>query len=324
MGHLLATTYYTSNSTGTAAALFVFFLIIVIFYVVTALGAYGTYKKAGAYGEPAWSAFVPVYNYIVLLRIAGRPKNWAWFLLLLLLSPIPIVGFLGSIAFLVINIFVLNDLSKSFGHDAAFTVGLVLIPVVFFYILWLGQSQYRGPAGPDGLARAGGGYPPAGTGYPPAQPGYPPAGRPTPGGQPGYPPAGQPTPGRPARLPAGRPTCLPPGRNRLPSAGPARLPAGRSGPPTADARLPAGRSGSPAADAADRTASGPSSPAPAVAHAARPSPRAERHHRFSRMSRCRPDRRGLRPAPPGCSGPASGPTPGRVPWPPVHRAPGTD
>ena len=238
MGHLLATTYYTSNSTGTAAALLVFFLIIVIFYVVTALGAYGTYKKAGAYGEPAWSAFVPVYNYIVLLRIAGRPKNWAWFLLLLLLSPIPIVGFLGSIAFLVINIFVLNDLSKSFGHDAAFTVGLVLIPVVFFYILWLGQSQYRGPAGPDGLARAGGGYPPAGTSYPPAQPGYPPTGSYPAAGQPGYPPAGQPAypPAQPGYPPAGQ--APPPPMPGYPPAGQAPPPAQPGYPPAGQAPPP--------------------------------------------------------------------------------------
>ncbi len=181
MGQLLATTGYTTTTQVNGGAVAVFFVIVVILYVVSALGAYGTYKKAGANGEPPWSAFVPVYNYIVLLRIVGRPKTWAWFLLLLVVSPIPFLGFLAGIAFFVINIFVLNDLSKSFGHEAAFTVGLVLIPVIFFYILWLGPSQYRGPAGPAALDSTFGGYgnyPPVG-GYPP-QPGYP--------QQPGYPP----------------------------------------------------------------------------------------------------------------------------------------
>ena len=103
-----------------------FFLLFgIVFYVLAALGAWGTYKKAGPNGEPAWSAFVPVYNYIVLLRIVGRPASWAWFLLLLVLSPIPILGFLAGIAFFIINIFVLNDLSKSFGHEAPFTVGSI-------------------------------------------------------------------------------------------------------------------------------------------------------------------------------------------------------
>jgi Family of unknown function (DUF5684) len=219
MGHLLATTYYnnTTNSAGVAAALIFFFIFFAVFYVVSALGAYGTYKKAGSYGDPAWSAFVPVYNYIVLLRIAGRPKTWAWFLLLLVLSPIPILGFLAGIAFLVINIFVLNDISKSFGHEAAFTVGLVLLNVIFWYILWLGPSQYRGPAGPEGLG-AGGGYPPPGSAYPPAgQPGYPPA-------QPGYPPAGQ--PGYPPAQPG-----YPPAQPGYPPAQPGYPPAGQVPPP---------------------------------------------------------------------------------------------
>lgn len=211
MGHLLATTYYsnTTNSAGVAAALIVFFIFIVVLYVVSALGAYGAYKKAGTYGDPAWSAFVPVYNYIVLLRIAGRPKTWAWFLLLFVLSPIPIIGFLAAIAFLVINIFVLNDISKSFGHDAAFTVGLVLLNVVFWYILWLGPSQYRGPAGPEGMG-AGGGYPPQGGYYPP-QPGYPPAGQVPPPPQPGYTPSGQaPPPPMPPPMPPSGPPPTPP------------------------------------------------------------------------------------------------------------------
>jgi Family of unknown function (DUF5684) len=210
MGHLLATTtYYTTNSGGVAVALIIFFIFAAVFYVVSALGLYGTYKKAGTFGDPAWSAFVPVYNYIVLLRVAGRPKTWAWFLLLLVLSPIPIVGFLASIAFLVINIFVLNDISKSFGHEAAFTVGLVLLSVVFWYILWLGPSQYRGPAGPTG---PGGpqhlgtdpGYP-AQPGYP-TQPGYVPP-------QPGYPPVGQtPPPPAPPTFPPPPGQAPPPGQ----------------------------------------------------------------------------------------------------------------
>jgi hypothetical protein len=155
---------------------FALLILYIVLYFVFTLGVYGTYKKAGAYGDPAWSAFVPIYNFIVLLKIAGRPTWWAWFLLL------PIIPFLGSLAFLVLTIIVLNDISKSFGHGGGFTVGLVLLSVIFWYILWLGQSQYRGPAGPEGLRMAGGGYPPPGGGYPAAQPGYPPV-------QPGYPPA---------------------------------------------------------------------------------------------------------------------------------------
>jgi len=220
MGHLLATTYYTNNTTSAAGAVgFIVFAIAI--YIISSLGAFGTYKKAGSNGEPAWAAFVPFYQFIVLLRIVGRPKNWGWFLLLAVFGWVPILGIIASIAFLVIYIIVLNDLSKSFGHTGAFTVGLVLLSVIFWWILWLGKSVYRGPAGPAGLnmAGGGGGYAPPGSGYPPAgypQPGYPPASYPPaqpsyPPAQPGYPPAGQaPPPPMPGHPPAGQAPPPPP------------------------------------------------------------------------------------------------------------------
>ena len=250
MGHLLATTYYSTNSSRSGAG--VFFLLAIVFYVVSALGAYGTYKKAGANGEPAWAAFVPIYNFIVLLRIVGRPKNWGWFLLLLAVGWVPILGFLADIAFFVIYVIVVNDLSKSFGHGPGFTVGLAffifpIVIIIFWYILWLGQSRYLGPAGPDGLRMAGGGgYPPPGAGYPPAQPGYPPS-------QPGYPPApgtgyppapgtgyppapGYPPPAQPGYPPPGQPGQAPP--PPVPSAPPPPPPGQAPPPPPGQAPPP--------------------------------------------------------------------------------------
>jgi hypothetical protein len=215
MGHLLATTYYNSNSHGAAGAVTIVVIGIAI-YIVSSLGAYGTYKKAGSNGEPAWGAFVPFYQFIVLLRVVGRPKNWGWFLLLSVAGFVPLLGILASIAFLVIYIIVLNDLSKSFGHTGAFTWGLVLLSVIFWWILWLGKSVYQGPAasgtfGGGGGTFGGGGYGSgsgyaAEPGYPPLQPGYPPPG--------GYPPAGQapppPPPGQAPPPPPFDPSRAPP------------------------------------------------------------------------------------------------------------------
>ncbi len=192
MGHLLL-----ASSSGAGGALLL--VVYVALYIIFALGVYGSYQKAAPQGEPAWAAFIPIYNFIVLLRVAGRPASWAWFLLLVF------VPFVGSIGLLVVSIIVLHDVSKSFGHGAGFTVGLVLLSVIFWYILWLGKSQYRGPAGPAGV-RTGGGYGnqyPAAAGYPPPQPGYT--------QQPGYPPAGQ-APPPPAAPPAYPPQGAHPAR----------------------------------------------------------------------------------------------------------------
>jgi hypothetical protein len=203
MGHLLL----AASSGGGAGILIIVYIAI---YIIFALGVYGSYQKAAPQGEPAWAAFVPIYNYIVLLRVAGRPASWAWFLLLVF------VPFVGSLALLVVSIFVLHDVSKSFGHGGGFTVGLVLLSVIFWYILWLGKSTYLGPKGPAGLAaNAGGAY---GAQYYPPQPGYP--------AQPGYPPPGQapaPPPPPPAAPPAYPPPSTPPGQGP-PPAPPGQMP----------------------------------------------------------------------------------------------------
>lgn len=112
------------------AGLVVFAVIGLIGYVVSALGLMGVFTKAG---KPAWAAFVPIYNLVVLLEVVGRPL---WWLVLFLIPGVNVVAL----------IIVMHDLSKSFGHDAGFTVGLVVLSTVFLWILWLGSSTYRGPA----------------------------------------------------------------------------------------------------------------------------------------------------------------------------------
>ncbi len=106
------------------------FLWVVVAYVLYALAYFGIFKKAG---KPTWAAFVPIYNLIVLLEVVGRPVWW------IILFLIPIVN-------IVIFIIVMNDLSKSFGHGAGFTVGLIFLSWIFMMILGFGSSQYGGAA----------------------------------------------------------------------------------------------------------------------------------------------------------------------------------
>jgi len=89
------------------------------------------YTKAG---KPGWAAIIPIYNIIVLLDIVGKP--WWWLLLML----IPIVN-------IVIAIIVYHNLSLSFGKGAGFTVGLILLSIIFLPILAFGDAKYVGPGG---------------------------------------------------------------------------------------------------------------------------------------------------------------------------------
>ncbi len=170
MDHLLegaAYTYnYSASASGGAAT---GFLIVVelLLYVITGVGMYGTFRKAG---QPGWAGFVPIYNLYILLKIAGRPTWWLWFVLAPLVIVIPVLGIflyvVAAIAMVVGWVLVLNDTSKSFGHGGGFTVGLFFLPVVFFPVLGFDQNSYLGPAGPEG--RVGGFAPQSpSTGMPP-------------------------------------------------------------------------------------------------------------------------------------------------------------
>ncbi|MFC0646226.1 DUF5684 domain-containing protein [Cellulomonas phragmiteti] len=130
MSTLFAVPITDAEAAAAAGGALLFMVVGLIGYIVSSLGLMGVFSKAG---KPGWAAFVPVYNLIVLLEVVGRP---IWWLVLFLVPGVNVIA----------TIIVMNDLSKSFGHEAGFTVGLVLLTVVFLWILWLGSSTYRGPA----------------------------------------------------------------------------------------------------------------------------------------------------------------------------------
>lgn len=99
--------------------------------LLTVIAQWRVYSKAG---QPGWTVLVPIYNLYILLKIVGKP---AWWLLMFL---IPGVNF-------VFIIWTYNLLSKSFGHDEGYTVGLIFLPLVFHPVLGFGKSEYVGPAG---------------------------------------------------------------------------------------------------------------------------------------------------------------------------------
>ena len=106
-------------------------LIYLVILVVLIAAQWKIFVKAG---KPGWACIIPIYNIIVLLEIVGKP--WWWLLLML----IPFVN-------IVLAIWMTNLLSKSFGKNEGFTVGLILLGIIFYPILGFGDAQYQGPAG---------------------------------------------------------------------------------------------------------------------------------------------------------------------------------
>ena len=104
-------------------------IIGLAFAILIIASIWKTFTKAG---EPGWAAIVPIYNIIVLLKIAGKPLWWV------VLFLIPLVNF-------VIGILVALGVAEKFGKGAGFGIGLALLPFIFYPVLGFGDSQYVGP-----------------------------------------------------------------------------------------------------------------------------------------------------------------------------------
>lgn len=108
--------------------LIIFGLVIQIFLIAA---MWKVYTKAG---QPGWACIIPIYNIYIMTRIAGKPGWWV------LMFFLPFVNF-------VFAIWLVNMISKSFGKEEGFTVGLVLLGIIFWPILGFGSARYLGPYG---------------------------------------------------------------------------------------------------------------------------------------------------------------------------------
>ena len=117
---------------GMGVGMLVVWLAIMVFVIIS---WWIVFKKAG---QPGWAILIPIYNFLVILRVAGKP--W-WWVFSILLAIIPIVG---AILFLVVYVLISHGISKNFGQGAGFTVGLVLLSFVFAPILAFGKYEWSG------------------------------------------------------------------------------------------------------------------------------------------------------------------------------------
>ncbi len=117
----------TTDSISVVAAVLVSLVFLAIFVLLVA-AMWRIFTKAG---EAGWKSLIPIWNLIVLLRIAGRP---AWWLLLFL---VPLVN-------IVVAIIMYVDLAKAFGKGIGFALGMIFLSVIFLPILAFGDAQYRG------------------------------------------------------------------------------------------------------------------------------------------------------------------------------------
>ena len=123
---------YNASSTQEVAGavllslLAVIFIILLIVSILTIIGRWKMYEKAG---EKGWKALIPIYNDVVLCQIVG--VNPWWILILFsvsMFSIIPIIGPILSFASYIYFAVLINvSISRSYGKEDSFAIGLIFL-----------------------------------------------------------------------------------------------------------------------------------------------------------------------------------------------------
>ena len=127
------TGYYDTSAVDTANSIMggvmltsgVMLLISAAISVLMLVSMWKVFKKCG---KPGWACLIPIYNTYIMCEIAG--KEW-WYLLLFL---VPIAN--------IYAMFVIYDgIAKKLGKSTGFTIGLMLLPVIFWPILAFSKND---------------------------------------------------------------------------------------------------------------------------------------------------------------------------------------
>lgn len=129
---------FSMVASALGAFLGVFLLFALVIAIIQIIAYWKLFTKAG---EQGWKSIIPIYNVITLFKISGLSP---WIVCAYLLGFIPVVG---GLIILGIGIYQSYNLAKSFGKGAGFTVGLVLLPSIFYMILAFSKDEYIGPGG---------------------------------------------------------------------------------------------------------------------------------------------------------------------------------
>ena len=144
---------------GFLGGMLAFYLItIFIILILVIIAEWKIFTKAG---EKGWKSLIPIYNLVVAFRIVGM-SPW-WVLVMFVFSIIPCftgnydpngniiftANFFGNFVVVLFTLFALFidiyyaiRLAKAFKKGPGFTVGLILLPVIFYLILGFGHSKY--------------------------------------------------------------------------------------------------------------------------------------------------------------------------------------
>lgn len=120
---------YDAMYGAVAGALVVYYIIILAFVVVSLVGLWKMFVKAG---KPGWACIIPFYSQYCQFEMSWG-NGW-----LFLLMFVPCVNF-------VVMIMMYLKMAKAFGQGTGVGLGLFFLNPIFTLILGFGSAQYIGP-----------------------------------------------------------------------------------------------------------------------------------------------------------------------------------
>lgn len=114
------------NAAGDAAVV----IILLIYLAIIILMIASTWVVFDKAGQPGWAAIIPIYNTIIMLKIAGKPIWW------IILFFVPIVN-------VIVMIRMMHSISTNFGRGVGTTLWLIFLSVIFWPILAFGSAEYN-------------------------------------------------------------------------------------------------------------------------------------------------------------------------------------
>jgi hypothetical protein len=113
------------NLVGSIGSLFFLGVALLLGLIIT-VSMWIVLTKAGL---PGWGVLIPIFNIYCLLKVAGMSGWWLIVLCIPLVSLIP-------------GVMMAFNTATHFGRGAAFGLGLLFLPFIFYPILAFGDDQW--------------------------------------------------------------------------------------------------------------------------------------------------------------------------------------
>lgn len=139
-------------------------IVSLIAYIIQAVGLMAIFRKTGT---PGWIAFIPILSQYKQFELFWSPTMFIATIGITMFNSglsfainlvkdvnntgasifVIFVGLLSiclSLALIVVNIVLQHRMAQAFGEGMLFTVGLVLLPIIFYPLLGFGSAEYQG------------------------------------------------------------------------------------------------------------------------------------------------------------------------------------